>query len=338
MTEIKTFEMLNCSTQTVIATSNMWYDIDSLVKLLPITEYTVVKTKRGRKKQIKEINPNDNIPIGSIVCVKNGKSIRGVEVHNRTKSKKKEKEIKNPTRVSNCFPHSITLIIVVENVPEIKWVNVKISRNEKMHLTGCKTQEQYILAVKWIFYHIYQIEKISGEKYMGINPIFDTLTHSRFIFNVVMKNIDNSAGFEIDRKKIDTFLNKYTSFSSTFEVSSNSVNIKKKKLCAHDNELVCLDIFNENESKVSKVNYTEFLKYHDNKQVKKIERKDKHHTLLLFSSGKYILSGSNTHELSSVFYEFHEILKNNRDVFEKKLDYTKLLDSDIKSVLDFQDI
>ena len=45
------FENIQVSTKTVIAKTNARYDIQKLFESLPVTEYTVVKKKRGRKKK-----------------------------------------------------------------------------------------------------------------------------------------------------------------------------------------------------------------------------------------------------------------------------------------------
>ena len=45
------FKNIQVSTKTVIAKTNARYDIQKLFESLPVTEYTVVKKKRGRKRR-----------------------------------------------------------------------------------------------------------------------------------------------------------------------------------------------------------------------------------------------------------------------------------------------
>ena len=74
------FENIQVSTKTVIAKTNARYDIQKLFENLPVAPYTVVKKKRGRKKNIFVPDPNENVPSGSIITLKYFEHLRGVDL------------------------------------------------------------------------------------------------------------------------------------------------------------------------------------------------------------------------------------------------------------------
>ena len=109
---IPNFSNIKISTETIIAVSNLTFDLNLLYNYLPITEYTVIKRKRGRKKKIEISDPNKDLPIGSIVTVQNKNNIRGAII------KKKKEDSKT------YFLNSITIIILLEGG---KMINCKIN-------------------------------------------------------------------------------------------------------------------------------------------------------------------------------------------------------------------
>ena len=65
------FNDVPISTQTIISVSNLKFNLNTMYQYLPITDYVIVKKKRGRKKKVEVANPNENIPPGSIISIQN---------------------------------------------------------------------------------------------------------------------------------------------------------------------------------------------------------------------------------------------------------------------------
>ena len=84
------FKSIKVSTKTFTATSNLNLNINELFQKLPITPYTVVPKRRGRKKKVEVPDPNKNIPYGSIITVKCEDKLRGVNLK-PTKKKQRKK-------------------------------------------------------------------------------------------------------------------------------------------------------------------------------------------------------------------------------------------------------
>jgi TATA-box binding protein (TBP) (component of TFIID and TFIIIB) len=299
-TAIPDFNLIKVSTKTIIAVSNLTFNLSLLYNYLPITEYVVVKRKRGRKKKTEIVDPNKDIPAGSIISLQNKNNVRGVVI-------KKKKESKT------YFLNSLTVIIILENG---KIINVKMSQNGKLQITGCKDNKHFMDCVKFIYKHIKETEEQIGEqlcysKFPEENP--------KVIFNVVMKNIDFKIGFSIQREKLDTYINEHTKFYSSFEGSVNTgVNIKIESKNPFDPELDCLELLSADESKEYLTPYSEYIRYLDKKDKKKDVVKDKYHTFLVFCSGSVIQSGSGR-DMEKVHNELVSVLLNNREHFEEKI-------------------
>lgn len=298
---IPAFSKIKISTETIIAVSNVTFDLNLLYNYLPLTEYVVVKRKRGRKKKIEVIDPNRDIPAGSIISVQNKTNVRGAVI-------KKKKESKT------YFLNSITVIMVLEDG---KMINTKISKNGKFQITGCKDNNHFLSCVNHIYKHIMESEAQIGENIC--TPKNREEKQFRAVFNIVMKNIDFKIGFSIQRDKLDTFISVNTDFHSHYEGSiTTGVNIKIKSQHPYDPMLNCLEIFPDGETKYSMVEYKKYLEFLDDKEKKKESKKVKYHTFLVFCSGSIIQSGSGP-DMENVYKEFMTVLLSNKQHFEEKL-------------------
>lgn len=297
---IPEFSQIKISTETIIAVSNLVFDLNNLYNYLPVVEYIVVKRKRGRKKKTEVVDPNKNIPVGSIISVQNKTNVRGAIL-------KKKKESKT------YFLNSITVIVTLEDG---KMINTKISKNGKWQITGCKNNTHFINCVRYIYANIKYAEECIGEK---ICTLKNNETQPRMIFNIVMKNIDFKVGFSIQRDDLDTFMSVNTEFTSHYEGSiTTGVNIKIKSEHPYEPNLNQLIIEDSGNPIISLVPYEKYLEFLDDKEKKKESKKVKFFTFLVFCSGSIIMSGSGP-DMEKVYKQFMKILLKNRSKFEEKL-------------------
>lgn len=302
--QIPDFAAIKVSTKTIIAVTNLVFDLNLLYHYTPITEYVVVQRKRGRKKKTEVIDPNRDIPAGSIISVQNKTNIRGVQV----KPKKKESK--------TYFLNSITIVIILEGG---KMINTKVSQNGKFQITGCKENFHFLDCLKYVYQHLCAVQEYTGVPVFTIKPQCVNQV-PRVVFNTVMKNIDFKLNFNVQRDKLDTFINAHTDFYSLFEASINTgVNIKMKSTQPHDNILTCLEFPTPTTTKETNVPYSEYLTFLDEKEKKKEATKEKFTTLLIFNSGSCIQSGSGP-EMEKVYYKFFKLMMENREKFEEKLE------------------
>jgi TATA-box binding protein (TBP) (component of TFIID and TFIIIB) len=317
---IKQFNEITVSTKTVIGISNLKIDLDKFFNYIPITDFVPPQKKRGRKRRIQIATSTNLVPYGSIITIQRKKEIRGAIL--KTKKKKtyddNNKSIKEDDK--DYFLHSVSLVIILENSKEI---NMKISGNGKLQITGCKSDDHFIQAIVSLYNTMIEVEKWIGEKIFTISG--DNL---EVVFNTVMQNMDFNVGFRINRYKLDKYINKYTKYCSIFEGSlSTGVNIKVKSDPTVHPKILKIRCLKDGTLERF---YTSFEEYKILLDKKKETKREKHHTFLVFASGSIIMSSRGS-EMKEVYDSLVDILINNRDEFEdKNFNYEKEKEEDEK--------
>jgi len=293
------------STKTFIVLTNLILDIPKIWESLPVTEYILVSRKRGRKRKEEIVDPNENIPSGSIITLELGNKLRGVLLKNKKKKMGKE---------SVPFRNSMTVVMVVDG----KKINFKLTRNGKFQMTGCKTDTQAINCVKYIWSYIkdgqnydFADEKDLGEKYFEA------------IFIPAMRNIDFNLGFMVNREKLDEYFNTQTDYHSLLETSIGytGVNIKIPVTVPITDIKIKKLTYTENTGwqTIKKVPFEVYLNRLSAKEKKKKLEKERFVTFLVFNSGSTIVSAMCKLVVKDVFYKFCKIIQDNRVLFEEKL-------------------
>jgi hypothetical protein len=299
---------IEVSVKTVIAVTNMQINLLNLHKYIALTPYKPVEKKRGRKKKSLVEQAVQILPEGSITGSQNGKDIRGIFA-NRKKKKTKE------TFFLHCTSLEISLDVN-------KFINVKVSKNGKFQITGPKHDEHAIKVIKYIYQHIRTAEIVSNVEIIKFKNENDKQVTC--LFNTVMQNFDYNIGFNISREKLNSFINENTYYCSIYEGSINTgVNIKVPSDHPNDKFIKKLyysyDVHTEEEkSIIEEVEYEEYVKSMDVKEVKKKNKKDNRHTFLVFASGSIIMS-SRGPSMNRLFKELITLLKDNRSLIEEKV-------------------
>lgn len=299
--QIKSFEEIEVSTKTVIAVTNLTIDLDRFFMYVPITDHSPLEKRRGRKKRIVILPPDRNLPLGSIVLAQKQREFRGSYLKGKTKKR------------TTYFLHSVTIIM---SLTDEKFINLKVSGNGKLQITGCKEDSHFTQTVCILYECLKNIESMTGEK---IYELRETPNQLRVIYNTVMQNMDFNIGFNICRDKLDNFINKKTKFTSVFESSiSTGVNIKIKKEENNTNEILQI-VYDIDTKQIEKsyVPYSVYCNLLEDKEKRKEEKKEKHHTFLVFASGSIIMS-SRGNDMSRVFTELVKTLLNHKENFEDR--------------------
>lgn len=294
------FDDIKVSTKTIIAKTNMTIDLKKLFDYLPITDYKVNPKKRGRKKKLEQIEEKIIIESGSIITLKFENDVRGVEIKKKKIDKKKK---------SKWFRNSFTVVMIIDNKP----INFKVCQNGMMQITGCKFDSQAEDCVKFIWYYIKEQKEIYKFTYGDFLDI---------MFIPVMRNIDFSLGFNVDREKLAKYISTQTKYHCLLETSFGytgcnskvpiNIDIRKmkiKKLSFLDDNWV------EKDS-----TYDEYLNKLTEKEINKKMNKERFVTFLIFHSGKVIQSSINSEFGRDSYYYFLEIIKSAFDEIEERLD------------------
>ena len=293
------FEKIDISTKTIIAHSNCEIDTALLFEKLPITKFSVVPKKRGRKRKEEKVDVNKNILPGSIITLKLGSNMRGVDL-------KPKKVSKNKTHWRN----SMTVVMAID---VNKMINFKISKNGKFQLTGCKDDKHAEECIKYIWGYIFSLPND------GLYKIFGN--ELKIVFLTVMTNIDFNLGFMINRENLDEYINTKTSYNSLLETSFGYTGVNIKIPLKNQDDILLPTLYREgNQWKTGGMNYSEYLSNLENKEKEKIDKKQRYNTFLVFHSGNVIFSSMNKKFMEPIYNEFLNIIKNCRGKIEEKLD------------------
>ena len=299
------FDDIKVSTKTFIIMTNLVIDLPKLFDFLPVTDYTFVPKKRGRKKKISVDNPNKDVPQGSIVTLKYENKIRGIDLKQKKSHAKKKK--------SKWFRNSFTVVIILDEKP----INFKICQNGRLQVTGIKFDHQVEDCIKFIWSHIKNNE----------NNIFKFTNNEDYlhaIFIPAMRNIDFSIGFLVDREKLAKYMSTQTEFHSLLETSFGYTGVNIKIPITQDIRGMKLKKieFNKNDDKFreSFMTYDDYLKLLPEKEQLKKINKERYNTFLVFHSGRTIYSGISSSFMKEAYYYFIKIINTCYDQIEERLD------------------
>ena len=285
----KTFSDIPISTRTIIVTTGINMNITNLFEKLPVTDYKIEEKKRGRKKKdVISNNIVNNIPNGSIISLKYQDGIRGVE-------------LKKKKRSSKFFRNAVTVIMFINN----KLVNLKISTNGKMQVTGCK----YIDYCKQAMIHLFNIILDEPQTYITC----ELKDEINIIFNNVMTNKDFFIGFYVNRENLDKIVNSETVHNSILETSFGYTGVNLKMNLGENRKRTfdCIKInTTTKETTDYKMSYEDYINKLDKKELEK-EKKTKYITFLIFQSGNIIMSGINEVLMEEYYNIFYDIIDKN---------------------------
>lgn len=315
-TEIKTkngddllfpdFDDISVSTKTFIAMTNINLNLKNLFEFLPITDYTVIPKKRGRKKKVGQTNPNKTLIEGSIITLKFENKIRGVDLKCKKNNLKKK---------SKWFRNSFTVVMIVDNKP----INFKVCKNGMSQLTGCKSEYQAETCIKILW----ELIKHQKDIYTFTKP--EDEEKLNVILIPAMRNIDFSLGFLVDREKLAKYMSTQTEFHSLLETSFGYTGVNIKIPLSHDISKMEIQKFINDDINTDKytkkiITYGDYLEQLPEKEKKKRLTKERYNTFLVFHSGRVIVSGLTQSTTRDAYNYFLSIIRRCYNEIEERLD------------------
>jgi len=295
------FDDIKVSTKTFTATTNLNIEIKKLFEKLPITPYTVIAKKRGRKKKCEIVNPNKDIPYGSIITIKCEGELRGVEL--------KPKKVKQGKK-KKWFRNSITVVIIFD-----KPINFKICRNGTFQMTGCKYHQHAEDCIKYVWKYMKDFPEIYEFKSGG------TL---QCLFIPSMRNIDFSLGFLVDREKLNHYMSTQKEYHCLLETSFGYTGVNIKIPLDKDISLMDIKKLTYKQSDDSwleeDTTYQEYLDLLSEKDRESKLGEKRYNTFLVFHSGKIIHSGLTSEFMRDVYYYFLSIMNECYEQIEERLE------------------
>lgn len=307
------------STKTIIAFTNIIIDIEKFFKYMPVYDICI-ECKNSRKKRLKDLYHIDdkveNIPDGSLICVKWNNKTRGVVlktasvVRNYNENKKKRDKYFLNSVTTNLFFKSKKGEQMVD-----KLVNIKITKTGKFQITGCKNDDLAIRAIHFLYKNMIDVEKWIGEKLFTIEEKLqniDTKNKCVIILQTVMKNRNVNIGFSINREALDLLINRYyKDYISIFDGTTSGAGVNVKTIIEKDDieDFIYSELTYSGEVIRNVYNGTEFQNI--------MKKKDGYHTFLCFKSGSCIHSGRGN-RMVETFNKFIDILKQHKNEIEEK--------------------
>ncbi len=338
------FEDLKTSTKTLMIYTNICFNLDRIFQELKITSVDVPLTKKKKNVDKKRLVA----PYGAIISVMKGIKFRGIDIRKKRKhwctancrivEKRGNKDVSIHTVIEEPY------LIEGTDIHEIKYfcTNCKqyYSLKQLKKITNFLNQVTIVLSIGHIILNIMMFKdnfKLAGCKYDDdateatiilwknyIRNISDgwhlkpeALNDSpKFVFSLVMKNVDFKLGFSIDREKLNILMNspiyKDKVFMSQCETTGHTnVNIKMYTAKPTDYKYDCLVIPIDTDAF--------FIQLSSNPYKPNKQSKNEYATLIAFSSSEIILSGRYDNNMKEI-YEFFvaEVIKN-RNVIEEKI-------------------
>lgn len=283
-------------TRTVIVHTNLYLHLKVLFEHIDVTPYVVEIKQRGKKhtSDTRE-SANDSIRSGSIITLRYEDSIRGIDLSKKVKRK--------------WFRNSITVVMVVDG----KLINFKMCQNGVFQITGCRFREQGRHCV----FSIWEIIKHDPRFFS-----FSYGTNFTALFIPAMRNIHFPIGFLIDREKLKSFLSMNTSYNAYMDVSYGYTGVNIKTRIVNDIMTLRVDktVFQQDGSvEDTVVTYREYLDRLPPKERSKKEKKVRRVTFLVFQSGKIIVSGISGDFIKDIYYDFMNIITENKENIMEKL-------------------
>ena len=235
----------------------------------------------------------------------------------RVKYKGKTKLIRNLStfkmnkKKSNGFRNALTVEIFMRMKGKSpKCVNMKISCNGKLQITGPQCTEDAVICVQSVWR---VLQTIKGPNIYKLDGDFTG------IFETVMTNIDFNIGFKINRSELDHYMNHKTDHRSLFEhnFGYTGVNIKFQLKKTLDHALLKMTKVG-NDWIASYVTYNDYISKLPLKKRQKLN-KPKYNTFLVFHSGQVIMSGKTKYYMKEPYHAFLDIVQKHRPLFEERL-------------------
>lgn len=306
------------STKTIISFTNILIDMENFFKYIPIRDIAIER-KNNRKKKIDNVfsieDKQENIPSGSIVCVKWRNQERGTII--KTASIVRNSNAKKNKR-DKYFLNSITTIMYFSNNKyKDKLINLKITNTGRIQMTGCKEDDLTISCINYLIKIMNEVKEWTGVDLYTINTSvsssFSTTKDVVIILYTVMKNKNINIGFKINREKLDNIINKkYDEYISIFDGTTSGAGVNIKTRIKKWEETLPMYTISSDEIKKTEVNTEKVI----NLFTKSTKHKnEKFHTFLCFKSGSCIHSGRGN-DMEEALKNFVNILYENRKEIE----------------------
>jgi hypothetical protein len=289
------FDAFKVSTMTVIVPTNVKYNLSALFETYPVLSTNFPETIKNNNGIAKSLH-NQGVPFGAVTLIEYQHRRRGFKL--------------KPNKI--CFRNNLCLVMYVG-----KMITIKIPIQGKIHMTGCVDDSHHMQCMQYLWEftrkhpHIYE--------FTGTPVIRPRMMVT---FHVVMTNIVFNVGFFVNRRRLDQYINSYTTLNSMFNPTFEYTGVNIKSAIEVDYtdcyvESLTGDLDGQWLSANIPLNvYREALPAREKRREDLRKYKN---TFLVFHSGKAIMTGTSRKHMREGYIEFMTILHEAKPFVEDKL-------------------
>lgn len=304
------------STRTVIASTNVEFKIHDIYEKLPALELDdsyrekyfsliPVKKRRGRRKKSEDSLQALKQELDDLV-----KPVPGdiVAIYFRHNKKGLPQYLKYGVKF---FRNALNIVMMIHSD---KRVNLKLSQNGKIQMTGCKHEDDAKICLRYLFQHLssHCDDCVLPKGEEGRRGPLD------ICFFTVMTNLDFNIGFHINRQRLNNLVNGKTIFNSLLETSFGYTGVNIKIEVPYDAEIgIDRMVLDGDEWRFSTIKYETYLKSNGEPYYRTEKQKKRYNTFLVFHSGNIIMSGMRLDKMLHHFKDFCDFLILHRKDIEE---------------------
>jgi TATA-box binding protein (TBP) (component of TFIID and TFIIIB) len=307
------------STRTVIASTNVEFKINEIYHQLPALELDEsyqqryfallpVKKRRGRRKKNDDSLDALKKELEDMVEPKPGDIVAVYFRHNK---KGLPQYLKYGVKF---FRNALNIVMMIHTT---KRINLKLSQNGKIQMTGCKHENDAKLCLRFLFKHLLENCR---DSIVFKDAECDRGRQLEVCYFTVMTNLDFNIGFHINRQKLNNLVNGKTVFNSLLETSFGYTGVNIKIEVPYDGGMGIDQIrfdWKTDDFSHSTVTYSNYLKQFGNSYYENEKQKKRYNTFLVFHSGNIIMSGMRLDKMTKHFKEFCDFLIEHRNDIEE---------------------
>jgi len=298
MSDTIQFENLVPSTRTIINVLNINIDVAKVFDILETVPYMFPESKRGRRRKTEKQNLNKDIPNGSITSL---------TYRNEVKGTVKKKRVVN----SKFFLNTLTIVMMVDNkLMNFKIFTAKDDGNKTQH-PGCKDVKQAETTLLYLWDKIKHTDAYTFTQGKNLSVIFHT----------VMTNINFNLGFNVNRRKLNECINRFSTYNSMLETNIGHAGAIIKQPITEKivlDDLPKITVMDNGEIVRELVTFEEYMSNLTEKQRMVQINKTRKNTFLVFHSGKTIMSGMVLKYMEEPYNNFIQVIESIKNDVEEK--------------------
>jgi hypothetical protein len=198
---------------------------------------------------------------------------------------------------------------------EGKLINVKVSQNGRIQITGAKDTGNAEKCIEYLKQFVTESGSSKALVMNGASKIPEVVLVS------VMTNINFNVGFNVNRENLDEYINNNTPYYSLLETSFGYTGVNIKMQMDNMDEVPVRKMtFKDGKWSKGDITYKDYISTLSEDEQDKEALKIRYCTFLCFQSGNVIQSSASKDCMRETFKEFMKIISDCKTQIEEKIE------------------